>query len=71
MTSENTPSKRYYEMKEIPLFLSADDIADILGISRAYAYNLFYAKGFPTLKLGKRRLVRKEKFFAWLEEQEV
>ena len=51
MTNEITSSKRYYEMKEIPLFLSADDIADILGISRAYAYNLFYAKGFPTIKL--------------------
>ncbi len=71
MMNENTEVKRYYDMREVPLFLSADDIADILGISRAYAYNLFHAEGFPTITLGKRRLVRKEKFFAWLEEREV
>lgn len=71
MMNENTEVKRYYDMREVPLFLSADDIADILGISRAYAYNLFHAEGFPTITLGKHRLVRKEKFFAWLEEREV
>lgn len=61
----------YSDEKSVPLYLNADDICDILHISRAYAYNLFYAEGFPTINLGKRKMVRKEKFFKWLEEHEV
>lgn len=62
---------KYFDEKSVPLYLSADDIKDILNVSRAFAYNLFYAEGFPAIVLGKRKMVRKEKFFKWLEEHEV
>lgn len=63
----------FYSQEQVPLILSVNDVADILGLSRAYAYNLFHAKGFPTIHIGKRMMVRKEKFFEWLlaQEQEV
>lgn len=64
---------RFYTEDQVPLILTVNDVADILGLSRAYAYNLFHAEGFPTIHIGKRMMVRKEKFFEWLlmQEQEV
>ena len=54
---------------ELPLILSASDVAAVLGISRAKAYQLFHRLDFPTLKLDKRLLVRRELFFQWLDKQ--
>ncbi|MBQ4040927.1 MAG: helix-turn-helix domain-containing protein [Oscillospiraceae bacterium] len=56
--------------KVLGVILSVNDVADILGLSRAYAYNLFHTEGFPTIHIGKRMMVRKEKFFEWLLAQE-
>ena len=52
--------------EELPLILGASDVANILGISRAKAYQLFHRLDFPTLK---RLLVRRELFFQWLDKQ--
>ena len=54
---------------ELPLILNASDVAAILGISRAKAYQLFHRLDFPTLKLDKRLLVCRELFFQWLDKQ--
>ena len=54
---------------ELPLILSASDVAAILGISRAKAYQLFHRLDFPALKLDKRLLVRRELLFQWLDRQ--
>ena len=54
---------------ELTLILNASDVAAILGISRAKAYQLFHRLDFPTLKLDKRLLVRRELFFQWLDKQ--
>lgn len=58
-----------YSPNELPLILNASDVAAILGISRAKAYQLFHRLDFPTLKLDKRLLVRRELFFQWLDKQ--
>ena len=59
----------YTSYDELPLSLSADDVANVLGISRANAYTLMRSKGFPTLTIGKRMVVPKDKFLAWIERQ--
>ena len=66
----NSDTTKYSSYDEIPLFLDANDIVRILGISKANVYYMFKADGFPTIALGKRKLVRKEKLFSWLEAQE-
>lgn len=63
-------SSKYCSMEEIPLFLDANDIVHILGISKTNVYYMFRADGFPTITIGKRKFVRKEKLFSWLESQE-
>ena len=60
----------YTSLEQLPLALSAEDVAQVLGISRANAYTLMHSKSFPTIKLGKRRMtVPKNKLLAWMDEQ--
>lgn len=59
----------YTDYDQLPLALCAEDVAQVLGISRAGAYTLMNSRGFPTLKVGKRLVVPKDKLLAWIEEQ--
>jgi len=53
---------------ELPTVLNANQLAKTLGISRAGAYNLLASRGFPTLQIGNRKLVPKEKLIRWIDE---
>ena len=59
----------YTSYTQLPLSLNANDIAAVLGISRANAYTLMRAKGFPTIFIGKRMIVPRDKFIEWLDLQ--
>ena len=62
-------TKTYTSLDQLPLALSAEDVAQVLGISRANAYVLMHSTGFPTLKIGKRMTVPKDKLIEWMEKQ--
>ena len=51
----------------IPAILNANQLAKLLGISRAGAYQLLHMESFPTLKIGKRLLVPRDKLMAWID----
>ena len=57
----------YHSYDELPLFLSAKNVAELLGVSISSAYELMQEPGFPVLKIGSRKVVPKEKFRAWVE----
>ena len=59
----------YTSLEQLPLALSADDVAQVLGISRANAYELMHSEGFPTLKIGKRMTVPKDKLIEWIQSR--
>ena len=54
---------------ELPLFLNAEMVAKLLGISISSSYELMHEKGFPSLRIGSRLIVPKEKFRQWGEEK--
>lgn len=54
-------------LAELPTVLNAEQLAKTLGISRAGAYNLLSSKNFPTLNIGKRKLVAREKLIKWID----
>lgn len=62
-------ANKYNSYEELPLSLRAEDVAAVLNISRANAYTLMHSKGFPTIFIGKRMLVPRDKFLAWIDEQ--
>ncbi|MBR5424341.1 MAG: helix-turn-helix domain-containing protein [Clostridia bacterium] len=57
----------YHSYDELPLFLSAKNVAELLGVSISSAYELMQERGFPVLKIGSRKVVPKEKFREWVE----
>ena len=59
----------YTSYNQLPLSLNANDIAAVLGISRANAYTLMRAKGFPTIFIGKRMIVPRDRFIEWMDLQ--
>ena len=58
----------YKSYDELPLFLNAETVAKLLGISPSSAYELMHEKGFPVLKIGNSIVVPKEKFREWVEQ---
>ena len=60
---------KFKSYDELPLFLNAKTVAEILGISVAGAYELLHKEDFPVLRIGSRLVVPKEKFLAWVEGQ--
>ena len=59
---------RYFSEEQLPLVLNATELANFLGISRSNAYVLMGSQGFPTLNIGRRKVVLKDKLFQWMEE---
>lgn len=59
----------YTSYDQLPLALSAEAVSQVLGISRANAYARMHSKGFPTLKIGKRMTVPKDKLIEWMDKQ--
>ena len=59
----------YRSFDDLPLMLSVPEVASVLGISRAGAYELVKEMGFPSLTIGSRILVPRDKLIAWIDEK--
>ena len=60
---------KFTSYDDLPLMLSATEVAEVLGISRAGAYESVSSAGFPHMKIGNRILVPKDKFLKWIDKQ--
>ena len=60
---------RCKSLEDLPVYLSVDQLAALLGISRAGAYTYVHTDGFPLLRIGKRMLVPRDQLLAWLDAQ--
>ena len=59
---------KYKSYDDLPLMLSVPEVAAAMGISRAGAYELAHSEGFPSLTIGSRIVVPKDKLIAWIDE---
>ena len=57
---------KYTNYNDLPLMLSVPNVASVLGIYRAGAYELVRSDGFPSLRIGSRIIVPKERFIEWI-----
>ena len=62
-------STKFKNYEDLPLMLTVPEVGEVLGISRASAYELVRSKGFPSIRIGTRILVPKDKLIAWINEQ--
>lgn len=71
MKGESKMKKSMYKSKdELPMFLSVMDLADLLGISRASAYELVNEEEFPKLKIVQgRTIIPRDRLLEWLDEK--
>ena len=53
---------------DLPLFLNAKLVAQVLGVSISTAYEVMHEPGFPVLRVGSRMVVPKEQFIQWVME---
>ena len=59
----------FTSIEQLPITLCAEEVAQVLGISRAGAYTLMRSQDFPTIHIGKRMIVPKDKLLLWMEEK--
>ena len=62
-------TSKFKNYDDLPLTLTVPEVGEVLGISRAGAYELVRSKGFPHMKIGTRILVPKDKFLVWIDAQ--
>ena len=55
--------------EELPLFLSAKLVSEVLGVSPSSAYELMHEKDFPALHIGNRLVVPKDHFREWVDRK--
>lgn len=61
--------KKYCSTEELPLVMSASDVAETLNISKGKVYELMHSENFPAVQIGRRLVVLKQSFLMWLEQQ--
>ena len=59
----------YKSYDELPLFLNAELVGKVLGVSSTTAYELMHSESFPSMRIGSRLIVPKEKFAEWVNKQ--
>ena len=60
----------YKNKEELPMYLTVMDVANLLGISRASAYELVREDNFPKLKIVQgRTIIPRDRLLEWLDEQ--
>ena len=55
--------------ENMPDVMDVKQIAEVLHLSKAGAYNLLSNPNFPTLRIGGRKLVLKQELIEWLKSQ--
>ena len=59
----------YKSYEELPLMLNAETVKNVLGISISSACELMHEKDFPSIKIGSRMVVPKDKFREWIDKK--
>ena len=49
--------------------VNAEELAQMLGITRSAAYTLLNCKSFPTIKIGKRIYAIRDQIQIWIEHE--
>ena len=60
---------KYRSLNELPLMLNVQDVSDVLGIGLAHAYEVVRRRDFPSITLGSRIIIPRDKLMEWLERQ--
>ena len=54
---------------DYPEMMTAEDLQNF-GFTRSMAYAFLNREDVPVIRIGKRKFIRRERFYEWLEVQE-
>ena len=60
---------KFRSYDDLPLTLTVPEVGEVLGISRAKAYDLARSEGFPSMRIGTWIPVPRNKLIRWIDEQ--
>lgn len=55
-------------VEQLPEFFSPRRLADVFGICKAKAYQLSVSEGFPSIRIGKRIVIHRDKLIEWIDQ---
>ena len=61
--------EKFLSWNDAPVILNANELATLLGISRSNAYTLMHSSEFPSIRVGTRILVPKDKLKEWVDRK--
>lgn len=61
--------EKFRSYDDLPLTLTVPEVGEVLGLSRAKAYDLARSEGFPSMRIGTRILVPRDKLIRWIDKQ--
>ena len=70
MQTKTEINKYKTNTSQLPLTLTVTDLAKVLGIGKAYAYDLCNSGDIPSVKIGKGNIIPKQAFIDWLYDNE-
>lgn len=59
----------YKSFEELPVILTVPQVAKVLSISRAGAYELAHSRNFPAMLIGSRIVVPKDRLLTWVDQK--
>ena len=59
----------YKSFEELPVILTVPQVAKVLSISRAGAYELAHSRNFLAMLIGSRIVVPKDRLIAWVDQK--
>ena len=62
-------NQHYRSFEELPVMLTIPQVAKVLSVSRAGAYELAHSKNFPSMLVGSRIVVPKDRLLAWVDSR--
>ena len=57
----------YKTYNELPMFINVPALSKLFGISQSSCYELMHEKDFPSLRIGSRIVVPRDKLIEWIE----
>jgi len=61
--------KNIIKQEELPYVLPPKMVAEILGISLPFCYELFRSEDFPAFRISSRWIIQRDALFEWIESQ--
>ena len=61
--------QKFYHESELPMILPPKVVAELLGISLPFCYDLLRSDEFPGFRINKRWVVTRDALFEWLDKQ--